>query len=157
MLKDSCYILCFLCRTYCWVICLKMAEIYLIYAVKLIVNGVLHSFRGIKCKISENQVIVRKLAVIAISNETMAEMIDSACFIQLLFLVLLVFPPDNFISHNPICVPLSLLSSLAFPEEDKQAGICQIFSVCTKRKVIQEDTPQHCGGWRSCQSAQLWS
>lgn len=65
-------------------------------------------------------------------------MIDSACFIQLLFLVLLVFPPDNFISHNPICVPLSLLFSLAFSEEDQQARICQSLSVCTKRRVIQK-------------------
>lgn len=130
MLKDSCYILCFQCRTYCWVICLIMAEIYLIYTARLIVNGVLHWFRRIKCKISENQLIVRKLAVIAISNETMAEMIDSVCFIQLLFLVLLHPPPHPCQTTSYPIIPsvsLCLSSSLwLFSEEDKQAGICQI-------------------------------
>lgn len=94
------------------------------------------------CKIFKNQVIVRKLAVIAINNETMAEMIDSPSLAPLLFLVLVCFfPLENFISHNPICVLLSLLfsvASLALLRSIDRFEFVRFSSVCAESKATQK-------------------
>lgn len=85
MLTNSCYILCLICGKY------YQSDVYnncKFYTVIIIVNAVLHSFRGSLCTIFKHQHITRQISIIPINNETMAEIIDSLWLALVVFLVI---------------------------------------------------------------------
>lgn len=122
MLTDSCYILCFICGKCC------LSDVYnngwvsfYLYSQMLIVNAVLHSFKGSVCNIFKHRFIIRQLGIIAINNETTVEMIDSLCPTPVVFLVQ--------VTSSPIIPLLPMLHAsprlcgiFGFTEEDEHVG-----------------------------------